>query len=103
MGHGSATDLIQTLKDVHHNLYYVKNLLQISMDGPNVNWKMLKLVKEDRKSQDPSSPEILELGSCGLLCYAWSQSHRTKFSKLEAWKITKSFPYFLQEISSKTI
>ena len=63
MGHGSATDLIQTFKDVHHNLNYVKNLWQISMDGPNVNWKMLKLIKEDRKSQDPSS---LELDSCGL-------------------------------------
>ena len=53
MGHGSATDLIQTFKDVHHNLNYVKNLLQMLMDGLNVNWKMLKLVKEDRKSQDP--------------------------------------------------
>ena len=66
MGHGSATDLIQTLKDVHHNLNYVKNLLPISMDGPKVNWKMLKLVKEDILSQDPSSPDMLELGSCRL-------------------------------------
>ena len=45
MGHGSATDLIQPFKNVHHNLN-VKNLLQISMDGLNVHWKTLKLVKE---------------------------------------------------------
>ena len=36
------------------------------MDGPNVNWKMLKLVKKDRKSQDTSSPDMLELGSCSF-------------------------------------
>ena len=66
MGHKSATDLIQRFKDVHHNLNYVKNLLQISADGPNVNSKLLKLVKEDRKIQDPSSPEILHLCYCDL-------------------------------------
>lgn len=41
-GHGSAIDLIRTFKDDYHNLNYVKNLLQISVDGPDINWKMLK-------------------------------------------------------------
>ena len=61
MGHKSATDPIQTLKDVHYNLNYFKNLLQISMDSPNVNWKISKLVKKDRKIQHPSSPDMLQL------------------------------------------
>ena len=82
IGHGFSTDTVQTCstdmrtdmqyrhavqtcRAVHHFLNSVKNLLQISMDDPNVNWKMLKLVKEDRKSQDPTSPDMLELGSCG--------------------------------------
>ena len=60
MWHGSVTDLIQTFQDVYHNFNFVKNVLQISIDGPNVYWKMLKLVKEDRKSKDPSSPDLLE-------------------------------------------
>ena len=66
MCHKSATDLIQRFKDVHHNLNYVRNLLQISMDGPNVNWKLSKLVKEDRKIQDTISPKMLKLCSRGL-------------------------------------
>ena len=61
MDHKSATEPIQTFKDVHHNLNYFKNLLKISMDGPNVNWKIWKLVKKDRKIQDPSSPDMLQL------------------------------------------
>ena len=52
MRHGSTTSLKQTFRDVHHNLNFVKNLLLISMDGPDVNWKKSKLVKEERKRQD---------------------------------------------------
>ena len=90
-GHGSAIDLIRTFKDDYHNLNYVKNLLQVSMDGPNVNWKMLKLVEENGMSKDPLSPDMLELHSCGLHvvygAYRLGQNS-TKFNKLEAWKIT---------------
>ena len=52
MSHGSATGLKQIFKDVDHNLNYVKDLLQITMDDPDVNWKVLYLVKEDTKCQD---------------------------------------------------
>ena len=44
MGHWPATDLIHTFKDFDHNINYVQNLLQISLVGPNINWKMLKLL-----------------------------------------------------------
>ena len=36
------------------------------MVGRNVNLKMLKLVKEDIKSEDLLLHDMLELGSCGL-------------------------------------
>ena len=58
IGHGSGTDLLKTFKEIHHDVDYVKNLMQISMDGPNVVWKMLRLVKEDQKNKDPLSPEL---------------------------------------------
>lgn len=31
------------------------------MGSPNVNWKISKLVKKDRKIQHPSSPDMLQL------------------------------------------
>lgn len=36
------------------------------MDGQYVTWKIWKLVKEDRKNQDPSWPDMLELTSSGF-------------------------------------
>lgn len=40
-------------------------MLQLSMDGPNVNFKTLRLLKEE-KEHDVDSPQLLDLGSCGL-------------------------------------
>jgi hypothetical protein len=42
----------------------VKRMLQVSMDGPNVNWKMLSLLEAER--DEVNFPKLLELGSCGL-------------------------------------
>ena len=35
------------------------------MDGPNVNWKMLDLIVEDRNSNETYS-NLLDVGSCSL-------------------------------------
>ena len=66
------------------------------MDGPNVNWKMLKLVEENGMSKDPSSPDMLELHSCGL--HVVYGAYRLGQNSTN-WKLGK----LLQEISSKTI
>ena len=43
----------------------IKNLVQISMDGPNINWKFLEIAIEERKNE-AMFPELLNIGSCGL-------------------------------------
>ena len=40
-------------------------IIQISMDGPSVNWSFLEKVKSDL-DRDPNDPHLLELGSCSL-------------------------------------
>ena len=35
------------------------------MDGPNINWKMLDLIVEDRNSNE-TYPNLLDVGSCSL-------------------------------------
>eukprot|EP00117_Sycon_ciliatum_P017657 scpid40541/ scgid16571/ len=42
----------------------LQNLLQVSMDGPNVNWRFFKLLQEDLKSGHGNC--LLDIGSCGL-------------------------------------
>ena len=41
-------------------------MIQILMDGPNINWKMLKIANEHHKEQDPDAPSLLEMRRCGL-------------------------------------
>ena len=66
MGHTTAKDLLENLKSTLSKLNNRK-LLQISMDGPRVNWKLLvSLLNEDRQKEDADLPQLLNVGSCGL-------------------------------------
>lgn len=59
MNGSKANDILDSFKIGLHPLK-LKKLLQVSMDGPNVNWKFLKLLKED------DDVNLIDLGSCGL-------------------------------------
>ena len=66
MGHATAEDTYRSLKEVHRELDLSHNLVQLSMDGPNVNLKTLEIVEENRKIEDPNCPKMINIGSCGL-------------------------------------
>lgn len=64
MGHATAKDILVKFKEGISPLK-IENILQISMDGPNVNWSFLNLLKAEKESE-PNDRKILDLGSCGL-------------------------------------
>ena len=64
LGHTTAKDLKRAFEECTEKLD-LKNLIQVSMDGPNVNWKMLDLIVEDRNSNE-TYPNLLDVGSCSL-------------------------------------
>ena len=63
MGQDRASDIrehfLQSTQDVG-----LQNLLQVSMDGPSVNWAFYE--KLQQKVKDECSCQILNIGSCGL-------------------------------------
>ncbi len=64
----SSNDLLAHFKEGLAELPLNK-MLQVSMDGPNVNWKFIQLLEEDlwMKPGTPQNfPRFLNLGSCGL-------------------------------------
>ena len=65
LGHTTAKDVKRAFEECTEKLD-LKNLIQLSMDGPNVNWKMLDLIVEDRNSNE-TYPNLLDVGSCSLL------------------------------------
>ena len=63
LGHGISTDLKrnfdETVKDLNPN-----KLIQIGMDGPNVNLKLLKMIQTERSENEQH--QLTDIGSCGL-------------------------------------
>ena len=63
LGHVTAVDLLTHFKQGISQLD-PKRLLQVSMDGPNVNWKFYTDLTKERNSEE--LPQLLNIGSCGL-------------------------------------
>ena len=59
----NAKNLFDCLTSSLKNLL-LERLLQLSMDGPNTNWSVLKLLREDRCEKN--YPNIIDIGSCSL-------------------------------------
>ena len=66
MGHATAEDTLNDFKAAYKNLDIVNNLVQLSMDGPNVNWKFHDNMEEYCRENNPQSPCLLIIGSCGV-------------------------------------
>ena len=49
-----------SFKELHCDLD-VHNMIQISVDEPIVNWKMVVTVNKHCKEQDPDAPSLLEI------------------------------------------
>ncbi|KAJ8333481.1 hypothetical protein SKAU_G00414890 [Synaphobranchus kaupii] len=63
LGHSTAVDIVEKMSKVLSEMG-VKNLIQLSMDGPHVNWKAFDLTQKEMQKQVDKS--LLNIGSCGL-------------------------------------
>lgn len=64
MGHGRAVDLLKELQgSIESLLLDPKDLLQLSMDGPNVN---LSLQEKMNTFLQESNKKLIDIGTCGL-------------------------------------
>ena len=62
-GHATATDMMEKVDHVFDQLR-TDNLVQISMDGPSVNWKFHRLFNE--RIHNEHGVSLVNVGSCGL-------------------------------------
>jgi hypothetical protein len=85
INHTRAEDLVEAFKKGVAELDMTK-LVQVGMDGPNVNLKTGQLLTEDRKGIDPEIPELLEVGVCNL--HVLHGALKTGF-KTTGWELEK--------------
>ena len=52
MGHARASDQTQSLIKRLKDLDYANKMVQVSLDGPNVNWSLLDKLAIHRKEQN---------------------------------------------------
>ena len=87
MGHGTAHDIMNEFKKPHKDLDIVNNLIQLSMDGPNVNWAFLDTLEEYRKTEDPNAPTLINIGSFGL--HVLHGAYKTSLNETD-WELDKT-------------
>ena len=63
LGHTKAVDLLKSINDGLTGLDLSRQI-QLSMDGPNVNWKVLSEMKKEREEAGLS--KLVDIGSCNL-------------------------------------
>ena len=63
MGHAAAEKMVSVFETAASDLH-LGNLLQLSKDGPNVNWKLYDLIQS--RLQKDCHKSMLTTGSCGL-------------------------------------
>ena len=57
LGDANAEDTFQSIQAGHGKLDLTHNVVQVSMDGANVNWKTVEITKKYREHNDPDSPD----------------------------------------------
>lgn len=63
LGHSTAADIVDKMCNALSEMG-IHNLIQLSMDGPNVNWKVFEMLQKEMQKQVDKS--LLNIGSCGL-------------------------------------
>lgn len=84
LGHATAVDLLEAFLATSDGID-TKKILQVSMDGHNVNKKFLQDLKSKLKNEgEAGDPILLNMGSCGLhnLHNAFKKS-----MKASGWKV----------------
>lgn len=103
LGHATSDDLLHAFTSAlsQHNLN-IKRMLQVSMDGPNVNLKFLRELKTYLKNEsDPNDPELIDIGTCSL--HVVHGAYKTAHNRC-GWKLQiflRSLYYLFKDFPSR--
>lgn len=98
MGHATAEDLQDAFHETCSDIGF-SNLLQLSMDGPNVNWKFHRIITEEVERENHKT--LLNIGSCGLhvIHNAFRNGHDA--SKWEVDSFLSTIYYLMDETPTR--
>ena len=100
LGHATHTDLVKSYYDGLKDLDHAKTI-QVSMDGPNVNWAFFESLQSKRKLEE--LPELLDFGSCNLHVVHGAFKTRAEKTTWDLKKRLKALFYLLHDTSMDVI
>jgi hypothetical protein len=78
---------------------HLTNLLQLSMDGPNVNWKFYDIIQN--RLQIEKNKSMLNAGSCGLHIVHGAFKHGIDASGWNVDEFLKSIHWLLKDTPAR--
>lgn len=87
MGHGRAADILEHFLESTQDVG-LQNLLQVSMDGPSVNWAFYEKLQQKVKAE--CNCQILNIGSCGLHIVHGAFKHGCNATKWDIAAVLRS-------------
>jgi len=76
----------------------MRKLLSVSMDGPNVNFKFLELLQQE-KSEQYGGAQLIEVGSCGL--HTLHNACKCGFSMWQLEKVLRSMHILFHNVPAR--
>lgn len=73
-------------------------IIQVSMDGPNVNIALFKLLREYLSNPEPNNWKLCDVGTCPVHS-TWSFWDRSQESWLECQPVLETFVFFVERFS----
>ena len=78
VGHAIATDVLKKINDALSG-FDLSIQIQLSMDGPNMNWKVRSDMKKDR--EEAGLNNLISIGSCNLNVFHGALKSATEAAK----------------------
>ncbi|CAM4639158.1 unnamed protein product [Leuciscus chuanchicus] len=97
LGHARAEDLLQSIKECVAQLN-LRHLLSVSMDGPNVNFKLLKLFQNEH-SELHGDAQLISVGSCGL--HTIHNAMKAGFTTWQVDKLLRAMHYIFHNVPAR--
>ena len=94
----NAENLVNSLSSATKHLDQ-RNLLQISMDGPLVNWNVLNIISEKRNEHELE--QFLVIGSCSQHVLRGVFKNGVAVTKWDLGKILKSMFYLFHDFPAR--
>jgi len=100
LGHATASDLLKSFEEGTKDLN-LRKLLQLSMDGPNVNLKFFKELKALLLEEDADRPVLLNIGTCGIHHVHNAYKKSMKKSGWKVMEFLRSLYYLFLHVPSR--